>query len=266
MVFGLREMQVRALNYPAGNKPRILMKMLTTLRLNFRCNTNTYTQLIKAVMKKGILFLLIAFSFTAKAQSLKDLLYSGKLRNDSNTVVRKTDDLKSKIDTGERKVTPVKVVVAEIPGDSLKRAKLPADSNAAVATAKTAAPAVASQGNDSAATTPAEAVAPPAPAPVKTNSKIWKEYTESLVTTLKAEVLSNKKVKKETYYVLADYEIGADGKAELTNLTVSPDNAFLLEQVKQRLSDNPPAFTPVMDSSNQPKKVKRKFNFYLTKE
>jgi hypothetical protein len=219
-------------------------------------------------MKKGILFLLIAFSFTAKAQSLKDLLYSGKLRNDSNTVVRKTDDLKSKTDSTDRKAAAERAasqtVVAVIPGDSLKRANLPADSNAAVAEGKTVAPAETARVNDTSATTPAGAVAPPAP--VKTNSKIWKEYTESLVTTLKAEVLSNKKVKKETYYVLADYEIGADGKADLVNLTVSPDNAFLLEQVKQRLADNPPAFTPVMDSSNQPKKVKRKFNFYVTKE
>jgi hypothetical protein len=219
-------------------------------------------------MKKGILFLLIAFSFTAKAQSLKDLLYSGKLRNDSNTVVRKTDDLKSKTDSTDRKAAAERAasqtVVAVIPGDSLKRAKLPADSNAAVAEGKSVAPAEAATVNDTSATTPAEAVVPPAP--VKTNSKIWKEYTESLVTTLKAEVLSNKKVKKETYYVLADYEIGADGKADLVNLTVSPDNAFLLEQVKQRLADNPPAFTPVVDSSNQPRKVKRKFNFYVTKE
>jgi hypothetical protein len=220
-------------------------------------------------MKKGILFLLIAFSFTAKAQSLKDLLYSGKLRNDSNSVVRKTDDLKSKIDTTDRKAAAEKAaasqtVVAVIPSDSLKKTNLPADANATVAASKPAVPGQAVPANDSTVAAPVEAVTPPAP--VKTNSKIWKEYTESLVTTLKAEVLSNKKVKKETYYVLADYEIGTDGKAELTNLTVSPDNAFLLEQVKKRLADNPPAFTPVMDSSNQPKKVKRKFNFYLTKE
>src|SRR4051794_38577214 len=56
-------------------------------------------------MKKGILFLLLVASFSAKAQSLKDLLYSGKLKNDSNTVIRKTDDLSTKIDTTSRKKT-----------------------------------------------------------------------------------------------------------------------------------------------------------------
>src|SRR4051812_37752119 len=54
-------------------------------------------------MKQAILFLLLAGSFSAKAQSLKDLLYSGKLKSDSNSVVRATDDLKSKIDTSTRK-------------------------------------------------------------------------------------------------------------------------------------------------------------------
>jgi hypothetical protein len=218
-------------------------------------------------MKKGILFLLIAFSFTARAQSLKDLLYSGKLRNDSNTVVHKTDDLKTKVDTTDRKAAAEKAaasqnIVAVIPGDSLKKNSQPA--NAAVSGNNTTAPAGAVPANDTTATAPAEAAAPAAP--VKTNSKIWKEYNEALVTTLKSEVLSNKKVKKDTYYVLADYEIGVDGQATLNNVTVSPDNAFLQEQVKQRLTDNPPAFTPVMDSNNQPKKVKRKFNFYVTKE
>ncbi|HJW17137.1 MAG TPA: hypothetical protein VJ499_08450 [Flavisolibacter sp.] len=212
-------------------------------------------------MKKGILFLLIAFSFTARAQSLKDLLYSGKLKNDSNTVVRKTDDLKSKIDTGERKAAPAKVVTAGVPGDSVKLAGRPDSAGTVTQANETTAPA---QAGDTVA---AQVVESQAAAPaVKSNSKIWKEYTEALVTTLKTEVLSNKKVKKESYYVLADYEIDADGKVNLVNVTVSPDNAFLLEQVKQRLADSPPAFAPVLDGSGQPKKVKRKFNFYLTKE
>jgi hypothetical protein len=211
-------------------------------------------------MKKGILFLLVIFSVTARAQSLKDLLYSGKLKNDSNTVVRRTDDLKSKIDTGERKA-PEKTVVAVIPGDSLHKAVTGTDSAVAVVQGSETTPV---QANDSAATE--EAAPAVAAAPVKSNSKIWKEYTDNLLGTLKGEVLSNKKVKKETYYVLADYEIGADGQVTLNNVTVSPDNAFLQEQVKQRLADSPPAFAPVLDGSGQPKKVKRKFNFYVTKE
>jgi hypothetical protein len=58
-------------------------------------------------MKNGFVFLLVAFAFTANAQtqpkSLKDLLYSGKLKMDSTGVVRKTDDLSTKIDTTTKK-------------------------------------------------------------------------------------------------------------------------------------------------------------------
>ena len=55
-------------------------------------------------MKKGFLFLIIisVITSTAEAQSLKDLLYSGKLKKDSNTVIRKGDDLSSRIDTGTK--------------------------------------------------------------------------------------------------------------------------------------------------------------------
>ena len=67
-------------------------------------------------MKRVIFFLLLAVSFSAKSQSLKELLYSGKLKNDSNTVIRKTDDLSTKIDTSQKKKPePVqqKVVAAD---------------------------------------------------------------------------------------------------------------------------------------------------------
>ena len=67
-------------------------------------------------MKKGILFLLLAglFASNAHAQSLKDLLYSGKLKKDSNTVIRKGDDLSSKIDTSTKKPVEQKKVVFEV--------------------------------------------------------------------------------------------------------------------------------------------------------
>src|SRR3954464_15295926 len=70
-------------------------------------------------MKKGILFLFMAATFTSNAQSLKDLLYSGKLKMDSNTVIRKTDDLSSKIDTSQKKAPDqVKTTVTNITTDT----------------------------------------------------------------------------------------------------------------------------------------------------
>ena len=206
-------------------------------------------------MKRGILFLLIAFSFTAKAQSLKDLLYSGKLKNDSNTVIRKTDDLKAKMDTVQKKATePVEVKMAAAPGDSVMKMVNPAGDTIEVA----------ANVNDSAATAVTE-VKTPVP-PVKSNTKIWKEYTDSLTGSLKTEVLSSKKVKKETYYLTVDYEIGADGQVGINNVLISPENEFLQGQVKERMLLSPPQLSPALDSSGQPRKVKRKYNFTITKE
>ena len=56
-------------------------------------------------MKKAFLFLLLAAGAAANAQqkqSLKDLLYGGKLKLDSNSVIHKDDDLSAKIDTTTR--------------------------------------------------------------------------------------------------------------------------------------------------------------------
>ena len=56
-------------------------------------------------MKKGFLLLLLISSFFANAQSLKEALYGGKLKNEAGTVIRKGDDLSTKIDTAT-KATP----------------------------------------------------------------------------------------------------------------------------------------------------------------
>ena len=60
-------------------------------------------------MKKALLFLLLISSVFAQAQTLKDALFSGKLKNDPGTVIRKGDDLSTKIDTTTHAATPATV-------------------------------------------------------------------------------------------------------------------------------------------------------------
>src|SRR5215212_11424473 len=183
-------------------------------------------------MKKGILFLLLAGTLNAKAQSLKDLLYSGKLKNDSNTVIRKTDALSTKIDTPRKKqAEPEKPkIVATIPVDSPGSKVAPPVEEPAVA-GSTAVAGTTTVAGTTAVIGTTEAVQTEAPvkntaAPVKNNNKIWKEYTDSLSGSLKTEVLSSKKVKKETYYLMVEYEIDTVGAVSVTNVTASPENTF----------------------------------------
>ena len=191
-------------------------------------------------------------------QSLKNLLFSGKLKKDSTGVIRSTDDLSTKIDTSTKKETAP--VAANQPAANVQ------DKNAAVskgdpATGVSTIGAVAVTNTDSAAVVPLANTTP-----AKTNTKLWKEYTDSLVRTLNDEVLKSKQIKKNTYYLMVDYEIAPDGQVTFTNLTSTPESSFLTAQVRQIMDSTPLRLNPVTDSSNQGKKVKRKQQIVITKE
>ena len=209
---------------------------------------------------------LIGAAFAVQAQekkpSLKDLLYSGKLKKDSTGVVRSTDDLSTKIDTSTRKET--QTVSASVPSTNIPAANVQQDKNAVVSkTAVTAGVATSGVNTvDSAATV----AAPVTTVPAKTNTKLWKEYTDSLDKVLQDEVLKSKQVKKNTYYIMVDYEIATDGMVTVTNITSTPENSFLQAQVRQIMDSTPLHLNPVTDSSNQAKKVKRKQQFTITKD
>ena len=200
-------------------------------------------------MKKGIfLLLLAAFGSAVQAQSLKDLLYSGKLKNDSNTVIRKTDDLSSKIDTTTKKVVMV---------DSVK---VTAVKTVTAATAPPSDAVETVQRNETTAAPVGAAV------PEKNNNAVWKLYMDSAVGSFKTELLPNKKVKKETYYLMVQYEIDTDGQVSINNVLSTPENEFLQSQIKERLSLTAPQLSPMEDRSQTARKVKKKYSFTLTKE
>jgi hypothetical protein len=208
-------------------------------------------------MKKLFLLGLLAVAVGSQAQekkpSLKDLLYGGKLKKDSTGVIRSTDDLSSKIDTSTKKeAEPEKAkAIAALP-DSAKKLNTVIDSAGVVATTEAG---------------PTDATTAGKPnTPVRSNTKIWKEYTDSLVSTLKAEVLSSKQIKKETYYILMDYEIGTDGAVTVTSVSATPANAFLQSQISQLVDSTPLHLAPALDSNGQPRKVKRKQSFTVTKD
>ena len=205
-------------------------------------------------MKHIILFLLFAVCVTnanAQQKTLKELLYGGKLKKDSSGVIRKDDDLNSKIDTATKVIEPAAQKTVPVSGEAGRAVALPGDS-------------LTIDASDSA--TIVEATTKTSNAPVKSNTKIWKEYTDSLISNLKAEVLTNKKLKKDTYFVTVDYEINTDGSVNIVNVVSTPENAMLQSEVRNRVELLPPQLAPVLDSTQQPRKVKRKHNFSVTKE
>lgn len=210
-------------------------------------------------MKKGILLLLLFASVFVQAQSLKDALFGGKLKNEPGTVIRKGDDLSSKMDTA-RKIAAV---------DTTKTKVILVTTDTSVKRPTTQTETVTTPGTDKkdslAASTDANAITTNATAP-KDNNAIWKEYMAGVINTLKTEVLPSKKVKKETYDVQVSYAIGPDGQVTVTDVFVSPENEFLQQQIKDRVSLETPHLNPVLSSSGTPRKVSKKYSFTLTKE
>ncbi|HQV60015.1 MAG TPA: hypothetical protein PLG08_04535 [Chitinophagaceae bacterium] len=195
-------------------------------------------------MKKGILFLLLVSTLTSNAQSLKDALYGGKLKTDSGTVIKKGDDLSSKIDTSKKKpVEPEKTKITAVAMDSsITKMTVQTDSAAIV---------VNKLDNNTVS---------------KDNNKIWKEFMDTVISTLKQEVMTSKKIKKGDYYVMVDYEIGLDGQVTVTNVFPSPENKYIQEQVKERLSIDTPRLNPVLSGNGKPRKVVKRTNFTITKD
>jgi hypothetical protein len=218
-------------------------------------------------MKKGILFLLLVSSVVANAQSLKEALFSGKLKNTPGTVIRKGDDLSSKMDTAAHKTPTTDTLLTKAP-------VLTIDASTIKVTPQTDSAAVSAMERKDSPTTSvdtaalgvtANAAKETAPAP-KDNTAMWKEYMNAVISSLKTEALPSKKVKRETYYILVSYAIGTDGQVTVNDVSVTPENGFLQQQVKDRITSDAPRLNPVPSSSGTPHKVNKKYSFTLTKE
>lgn len=223
-----------------------------------------------------ILISLAYIGVSANAQEkpkLKDLLFSGKLKKDSTGVVRSTDDLSSKIDTTTKKdtVAVVKAKPADVAPMTLEQQQAmvkgeaistnSANTNAAtINTTKTSSDEVKTE---TAASSPAPAVSNTP----KTNTKLWREYTDAITKTLKDEALKSKQIKKDTYFILVEYEIAPDGQVTVDAVNSTPGNAFLQAQIKQLMDSTPLKLNPLAENGSQAaKKVKRKQQFTVTKE
>jgi hypothetical protein len=247
-------------------------KTVTALRLNLQNKKHT-------TMRYTFLLLFLTTGFFARSQSLKDALFSGKLKNQPGTVIRKGDDLASKMDTAYKvpaadtaKAGTLSPVVTTETASGLPAAQTNRDTVSVVAPENNSQnqPNAPEQGaTDATETSDAAASAEvPKETPVKPkdNNAIWKEYAKTLTETLKTEVLPSKKVKKGDYYILVSYAIETDGKVTVTDVFVDPGNEFLQQQIKERLSLEAPQLSPVLNSAGTPRKVNKKYNFTLTKE
>ena len=210
-----------------------------------------------------MLALLLLMAFFANAQSLKDALFSGKLKNTSGTTIRKGDDLTTKMDTASKPAIADTLKATALATDTSAKTPLTQSDSNTISTAS-GEPDSATSANT---TEPATAATPiETPTAPKTNNTIWKAYADSVAGALKAEALSSKKVKRGSYFVTVSYAIETDGLTSVGDVFVSPENDYLQQQIKDRMTIDSPRLSPVLNSAGAPRKVTRKYNFTVVKE
>lgn len=202
-------------------------------------------------MKAIILAVAVLASATLNAQNLKDLLYGGKLKSDTGSTVRKTDDLSTKIDSNAYNKA---VEARRLQEEATKKELIASGVDSVQAT-------IIATGGDTTVTTPG---APPAPKSVKENNATWKFYIDELVGLLRTEVMPNKKIKEGSYAVLVEYEIGEDGGVTVVTVSSDPGNSFLEDQIKQRITLSAPKLAPII-ANGKPRKIIRKQLISLSK-
>jgi hypothetical protein len=196
-------------------------------------------------MKTVFLFAAACIIIPCSAQSLKDSLFSGKLKADSNLVKKsKINEQKPVTDTA-KKMAPATIN------------KAAPDSVTGVITDNPNAVLTDSVQAETAAINP--------PLRYEDNNKVWKKFTDQHIAIINSEVLPSKKIKKGTYSVMIEYEIGTDGVVTTKNVTSTPSNDFLVEQVKERMMANAPQLAPMI-RDGVPRKSSRRQVFNFTKE
>ena len=175
--------------------------------------------------------LFISTNCFAQKSSLRDSLFSGKLKADSTLVA------KSKVNEEKAKEDSIKKVQI----DSLK--KIGADTTQITGVATTI--------------------------PVKSelkysdNNKTWKKFTDEYTKVINAEMANNKKIKKGGYTVTLEYEIDIDGRVSTKNIICDPKSEALIALIEEKMMANAPLLAPQVVNGAPRKSSKRQILVFV---
>lgn len=173
---------------------------------------------------------LIAFLFISSTsfsqKSLRDSLFSGKLKADSALVAKSkgVKDSTTKSEVGTTSISSINAI------DSAKQ------------------------------------VDPTKPVlKYSDNNRTWKKFSDEYIKTINEELANSKKVKKGFYTVTLDYEIGTDGVVSMKSLLCDPKSETLIELINERMMPNAPQLAPQI-VNGAPKKSSKRQILIFTKE
>ena len=97
------------------------------------------------------------------------------------------------------------------------------------------------------------------------NNRTWKKFTDEYTKTINTELSNSKKVKKGSYTVTLEYEIGTDGVVSMKNLICDPKSETLIELINERMMPNAPQLAPQI-VNGAPRKSSKRQILIFTKE
>lgn len=164
------------------------------------------------------------------AQSLKDSLFGGKLKNPHKQVEAARDSARQAAKDSAVLIAPAK-----------KDSPSPA-----------AGPVTAATENTGAVAQPvAEAAKPDDTMPDSLNQlyyakqKAWKRFIDQQTLILATQADESKKVRKGEYYIEFDYVIGLNGRVKASNIICNPQNEFIIASMTDILTRTPVLAPPV---------------------
>ena len=184
-------------------------------------------------MKTILFFVLCAIVSSAKAQTLKDALFSGRLKTDSNSVIKKNDSLKLISDS-----------LFKIRKDSIAKASAQKQSGKI-------------KNPDTLSSEPVNYI------PV--NNKTWKEFIDEYSELIRKEILPSSRIPKGSYSILIEYTIETDGLITTNNVYCIPENSYLVQQIRTKMMINAPQLSPVLMSNGKPRKALKKQSLTFVK-
>ena len=95
--------------------------------------------------------------------------------------------------------------------------------------------------------------------------KTWKRFIDINTTIISQQAADTKKVKKGEYSIEIEYEIGLNGRVSTTGITCSPPNEFLTQQFTE-LMKRPPILAAPIYSDGKPRTLAAKQSVNISKK
>lgn len=97
------------------------------------------------------------------------------------------------------------------------------------------------------------------------NNKTWKKFVDEYTKVLNTEIQESKRVKKGDYIITLEYEIGTDGLVSAKSITCDPKSEGVIILIQERMMPNAPQLAPMV-VNGAPRKSSKRQILVLTKD